>query len=551
MFDEHTTASLSGTSFVAEVEAWAQQQELWPEKGPILVGVSGGIDSMVLLHVLHALFADRNIRHEGRNDTGSQVIAAHVNYGLRPGADEDEALVRTVGAALTPPVPVNVLHADLSPSAGGKKTSIQEQAREVRYEFFAAQAEACRARVVAVGHHRQDQAETLLLRLFRGAGPEALSGMRPRRPLTKTSDTQLVRPLLQQNVKHVQRFAVKHEIPWREDPSNTSGPYARASLRTAILPSIEAEFPGATGRIAHAATLLREVTETTLRPERLKWQSRVVSEWQEEADGGTDWTPGEDLVESRLAQVLLGSDALKSAPQVWRERVILDGVCAVVPDAPQTTGMARSVADLLEAQTGRYIEIGSGIVWRERDGLRVLSSRLQPFEPVPLAPGGRAKTPEGTLSVRVTHAEDNPMDKLRTKDFAPNANKALLDADAMLKGMRGGNPRSVEGVCKGLASGWVVRRWRKGDRLQPLGMEGTKTVADMLTDAHVPPHIRERVLVVAGPTAIAWVVGFRINHRFRLKPSTRHVVELTKQASPTASDSTRLAPSDRENWAAT
>ncbi len=550
MVDEHTTASLSRTSFVAAVQAWAQQHGLWPEKGPILVGVSGGMDSMVLLHVLHTLFADRSVHHKGRNDTGSPVIAAHVNYGLRPGADDDEALVRTVGAALTPPVPVNVLHADLSRAGRGNKTSLQEMAREVRYEFFAAQAEACRTSVVAVGHHRQDQAETLLLRLFRGAGPEALSGMRPKRPLTRTSDTQLVRPLLQTSVKHIQRFAEKHEIPWREDPSNTSGPYARASLRTAILPSIEAEFPGATGRIAHAATLLREVAETTLRPERLKWQSRVVLAWQEE-DGGTDWTPGEDLAESRLAQVLLGSDSLKSAPQVWRERVILDGVCAVVPDAPQTTGMARSVADLLEAQTGRHVDIGSGIVWRERDGLRVLSSRAQPFEPVTLDPGGLAKTPEGTLSMRVFRAGDNAIDKLWTRDAAPNVNTVLLDADAMLKGTGGTPPDSVQAVCNSLASGWVVRRWREGDRFQPLGMEGTKTVADVLTDAHVPPHIRERVLVVTGPTAIAWVVGFRINHRFRLKPSTRHVVELTKQASSTTSDSTRLAPSDRENRAST
>lgn len=550
MSDDHTTACLSSTSFVAAVDAWAQQHELWPKQGPVLVGVSGGVDSMVLLHVVHALFAHKNVRRESGSETGPHVIAAHVNYGLRPGAEEDEALVRSTCAALTPRVPLAVLHANLHLADGGKNTSVQESARDARYKFFAAEAEACRARVVAVGHHRQDQAETLLLRLFRGAGPEALSGMHPKRPLTRTSDTQLIRPLLNLDVESIQTFAARHDIPWREDPSNTSGPYARASVRSAILPSIEAAFPGATGRIAHAATLLRGVTETTLRPERLKWQSRVVSAWRERKDDG-GWEAGQDLAASRLAQVLLDADVLKSAPPVWRERVILDGVRAVVPDAPQTTGMARSVADLLEAQTGRHVDIGSGIVWRERDGLRVLSSRSQPFEPVSLDPGSWAKTPDGAVAVRVFRPEGNAMDQLQPKESSPNPNTALLDAGAMLQGIGGTNPDSVEAVCKGLASGWVIRRWQEGDRFQPLGMEGTKTVADVLTDAHVPPHIRERVLVLAGPTGIAWIVGSRINHRFRLTPSTRHVVELTRQERPAAPDSTLSAFSDRENRAAT
>jgi tRNA(Ile)-lysidine synthase len=573
MPDENTPASLSGTSFVAAVDAWAREHDLWPARGPILVGVSGGVDSMVLLHVLHALVAS------GARWTGEPepLVVAHVNYGLRPGAGDDEALVRSVCAALTPPVPVEVLRADLSDGEAGERASLQERAREVRYAFFAEQAEAYGATAVAVGHHWQDQAETMLVRLFRGAGPEALAGMRPRRPLRPQRDISLIRPLLRTKKEKISRIATEHGIPWREDPSNTSGPYARAALRTAILPAIEAEFPGATGRVAHAATLLREVADTTLRPERLTWQARVVAEWQNRDDAGATWTPETDLALSRLTSILLGADALRDAPRVWRDRVILDALRAVAPDAPQTTGMARSVADLLDAQTGRRVDVGSGTVWRERTGLRVVSSPAPMGKPVPIRPGVPASTPEGTVTMQVLSpeegsaggggAEGTPMDLLRAEGRGSDPETALLDADAMIGGTKARRSDTSEGTSEGtsedaredaraavreaLASGWVVRRWREGDRIQPLGMEGTKTVADVMTDAQVPPHVRERVLVVAGPTGIAWMVGYRINHRFRLQPGTRHVVQLRREDGGVSPTSPPRASGSREHRAAT
>lgn len=534
MPDEHTPASLSGTAFVADVDAWARKHDLWPSRGPILVGVSGGIDSMVLLHALHAVFASV----PDASGEAARLVAAHVNYGLRPGADDDEALVRRVCAALTPPVPLMVRHVDLGrrrEEEAVEKTSLQAQARDVRYSFFAEQARTHGARAVAVGHHRQDQAETLLLRLFRGAGPEALAGMRPKRPLQRDQSVHLIRPLLQTQSDRIRRVAAEHKIPWRDDPSNTSGPYARASLRTAILPAIETEFPGATGRIAHAATLLREVTDTTLRPERLKRQAQVVAAWQNEDSGDGNWAPGSDLARSRLASVLLDADALRDAPRVWRERIILDALGAAAPDAPQTAGMAHAVAELINAQTGRHVDVGSGTVWRERTGLRVVSVETKMFDPVPIRPGTRASTPEGTVTMRVFSPDPDPMDLLRAEGNSVGPATVFLDADVLLRDVHAPVVESsgdeLETIRRALASGWVVRRWREGDRIQPLGMEGTKTVADVLTDAQVPPHVRPRVLVVAGPPGIAWIVGHRINHRFRLQPSTQHVVQFTWEKS--------------------
>lgn len=523
--------------FEEDVYDLGLDHRLWPDAGPILVGVSGGIDSMVLLHVLHRLFA-RGQAVSGGSSSASMprspdcvhpIVAAHVNYNLREGADGDEALVREVCASFSPPIPLDVHQAGIDVPSGHSQTSLQEQARDIRYAFFAERARVHGANVVAVGHHRQDQAETLLLRLFRGAGPEALAAMRPSRPLGRSTDTALVRPLLQFGQEKILAYAEETGVTWREDPTNTSGAYARTTLRTQVLPAIERAFPGATGQIAHAADLLGQVSEATLRPERLRWQSKIVKGWtrsqrdsetstgpathspQEEAPGDTD------LAQMSCSDVVLSASGLRQAPDVWRDRVILDALRATVPSAPQTTGMARAVAALLDGQTGKRVETGEGAVWRERGGLRVVSQLPSPFKRVPLSPGCPAQTPEGCITMRLIAPRRDPLSYAVRAD----SHASYLDADALLE-----TAGSCAEAQNDMSTGLRVRRWRAGDRIQPLGMLGTKTVADLLTDAKVPPHEREHVLVVTAGGSVVWVVGQRIDHRVRLKKTTEQIVEL-------------------------
>jgi len=459
------------TDLKYDVRAAAEQHDLWPETGPVVIGVSGGVDSMVLLHLLHDLLSGHH-----------RLIAVHVNYGLREGADEDEALVRKACQTYHPPVNLHVFDADMHDVPA--RASLQEAARNRRYRRFHEVAQNHAASTVCVAHHRDDQAETVLLRLFRGAGPTALAGMPWRRSLRSSSRVDLVRPLLGTSRTQIREYAERCGVSWREDPTNTDGPYARTTLRTEILPTIEAAFPGASGRIAHAADLLRRVSDATLMPERRRWTQQIV----EKGSGAS----------------LLREPAMRRAPDVWADRVTLDALRATIPDAPQTSAVAARVRGLLKARVGAHVELGSGIAWRERDGIRLLEERAVPVPPVKLTPDRPCATPYGTISMETTDiAAGCAEDWIRE-----GTGSATLDADR-------------------LETDLVVRSWQDGDRMQPLGMKGTKTVADVLTDAHVAPHQRARTLVVATPEHIAWIVGHRIDHRLRIRADTQRVARLT------------------------
>jgi tRNA(Ile)-lysidine synthase len=279
----------------------------------------------------------------------------------------------------------------------------------------------------------------------------------------------------------IEAYAAERGLEWREDPTNTTGEGARSLLRTEVLPKIETLFPGASERIAHTAALMRELVDATLGPER---RSRLDAAFEARDPGG--WLDGQ---------------ALRDMAPVWRRRVVLDALEAALPTAPRTDAVARRVTALLDAQVGRRVPLGEGIVWRERGGLRLVPERPGGVPPTPLPIGETVETARGTICVERV---DAPPDDLSAG--APPT--AYADADR-------------------LGSDLVVRSWADGDRIQPLGMDGTKSVADLLTDAQVPPHRREHVLVVTTPQHVAWVAGIRLDHRVRVRDETRHYAKLT------------------------
>ena len=184
-----------------------------PPTGPqpaehVLVGVSGGMDSIVLLHALHAL--------------GYPLQAAHVNYGLRgQDSDGDEALVRTVCEQWG--IPLEVLNAGEPAPVGA---SVQDWARQLRYSFFEDVAQHAGIAYVAVAHHQDDQAETLLLRLIRGSGVEGLAAMPASRPIRQGSPIQLIRPFLNTPRSALKAYAEANSLAWRTDGSNADLRYA-------------------------------------------------------------------------------------------------------------------------------------------------------------------------------------------------------------------------------------------------------------------------------------------------------------------------------------
>jgi tRNA(Ile)-lysidine synthase len=314
----------------------------------ILVACSGGVDSTVLLHGLHSL----------AGELGLELVLGHVHHGLR-GADADADLeaVRALGARVGAPV----LEDRLAPGAlrgsgpSRSRLTLQEAARCARYCALEAQAERAGAERIATGHNRDDQAETVLLRLLRGAGPEALGGIPERSP-----DGRIVRPLLGVGRSEILEHARASGLSWREDASNESRSYARNRLRHDWLPGLEEAFnPRLLRAVADLAEAVRRDGE---------W---IAASVESEAKR---WTKQE-------------GEALWISPAPWSE--LPEGLARrVVRHALRRAGagrdlsrphLLRTLAFLRSARPGTAIELPGGLALsRERAAFRLGPAACRP-----------------------------------------------------------------------------------------------------------------------------------------------------------------------------
>lgn len=223
-----------------ELLEWMERWEMLPPPGgTVLCAVSGGRDSMCLLHYLHAVAPQY----------GFTVAAGHFNHRMRPEADADEALVRRFCAArnisfYTDAVPVYE-------QARAWNLSVEETGRRLRYEFLSATADKIGAARIATAHHAGDNAETVLLNLLRGSGSEGLGGIPPVRG-------RFIRPLLQTPRREIEDYCAAHEIAFCDDSTNFDTHYARNRLRLELWPQLEQINSSVTAALGRTAALLRE-----------------------------------------------------------------------------------------------------------------------------------------------------------------------------------------------------------------------------------------------------------------------------------------------------
>lgn len=476
--------------FVDELKTWLERRGLLLHEARWVVGVSGGADSTVLLRAMTAL--------NQRDKLGWSIHAAHLNHGLRgEEADADADFVVRLAEELS--AAVHTERIDLAAHVAEHGGSIEEIARRRRYDFLERIALQTGSSCIAVAHHADDNAETILHRICRGTGLRGLRGIPAVRPVQPDSNVQLVRPLLDQRRAVIEQLCEANNWETRLDASNLTGEFTRGRIRNSILPALrEAINPN--------------VSEALL---RLAEQAGWLGTYLEDAAARTF----DSLVVSETPrEVVLNTHAFLSKQRIIQTEVIRRAISAVL-DRDQDLGFSHVemvLALAADRASGKELHLPGPVLVRKSYD-RLVFRPLEEAEPQPSLPvtpvvvncPGRTPLPSlrAELIAELCEFEAGQIEDLRKR---AHPNEEWLDYDRLRPPL-------------------VVRPRREGDRFRPLGAPGEKKVSEFFIDEKVDPHIRLRAGILCDQQGPVWVMPFRISERVKLRSTTRRVLRLRLQ----------------------
>ncbi len=432
------------------------------DEGKVIVAVSGGVDSVVLIDILSRILPKESL------------IIAHLDHGIRgEAARADARFVSELGDRLG--IQVISERADVPGVSKAAGLSLEEAGRRVRREFLERAAADAGAGRIAFGHTRDDLVETVIFHLVRGTGPTGLSGIRP-------VSLPYVRPLIEAPREEIVKYARERGLSWREDETNRDVRFTRNLIRHRVLPLLEELNPRAKEAIARVAALVREEAEAVdllLAP--------ILEDVLE--------NEGEDVVldRARLSALFPAVQGLVLRRGIESARGGLTGITKAHIDA------LRGLIASPRAHATLHLP---GIRVRMEQDRLVLGRKQRDapsFAPIGVGPG-RTDVPELGISLIL---ELRPWDQAEGLSTDPSSEVA--DADR---------------ICFPL----VLRTRRPGDRFQPLGMKREKKLKDFLIDERVPFYERGSLPLLCDQDGIIWVVGVRLSERVRITPETKNAL---------------------------
>lgn len=436
----------------------------------VLVAVSGGPDSVALLRVLQLL----------KPEFGLSLRVMHINHGLRgEESDREELFVARLAERLG--VPAESVRISLADLARAGRGSLQQAGREIRYQLLQQAAERWRCSRIGLGHHADDQAETILEHLLRGSGLEGLTGMPYRRG-------PIIRPLLDVTRREIEAFLQQQQLEFCVDSSNLKPVYRRNRLRLELIPLLQREYnPGLVAGLNRMAALLRD-------------EEQLLEELAGRAASGMGLVFDRERIKIPVAELLRQPIAL--------QRRILRGALRRLAGQPGGVYYDQ-IASLLELAnnpaSGRTAHLTGRLQGRREYQWLVLEHRRrgdrEGYWEHRLQIPGRTWLPEIGATIEAEIRETGRPEE-------GGGNRVILDLDRVSFPV-------------------FARQRRPGDRFSPLGVKGSQKVKKFLIDHKVPREARERVAVVGSGSDIYWLAGLRADARFAAGPATSRFLILT------------------------
>lgn len=478
--------------FTKKVREFAAAEELWKQGERILVGLSGGADSVALLLTLLSLKEEEKL----------SVYAFHVNHGLRGTAsDADEAFCKRLCERLN--VPLFVRRAEVGKISEDMGVGLEEAGRKVRYEFAEKIAEEQNCDRIAIAHQENDVAETFLFQLFRGSRTRGLSSIPAKRG-------KLIRPLLCCSREEIEAFLEEKNETYRVDESNLSEDYSRNKIRNRILTYVTTELnAAAVPHIAQAAEELRDVDEY-LRREAEKLAASAT----------------ETRTESGLSALEMPLLTLADCPRVLLKEVVYCLLTRISQQAKDITAThVAEVCDLCEKQSGRGVDLPYCVRVRKSFDRLIFERKREEIEPE----NGAKIKPDTVLEYRVWEKNE----ALRTVDVTIPGEYPLADGRGVLhfcifpyeKNEQIPKSDCIKWFDYGKIKGTLqIRTKMPGDRM---GMEeGSKSVKQILTERKIDVSLRDRLQMLADGERVLWIPGVRTCADYWVEDTTELILEV-------------------------
>lgn len=432
------------------IREYIADYQLFKENDKILIAVSGGVDSVVLLDMLCAIATNESFPFS--------LAIAHCNFQLRgQESEEDELFVRALAEKYK--CPFFCQKFDTQSIAEKNKSSIQIVARNLRYAWFEELLELHDFQYIATAHHQNDSIETVIYNLAKGTGIAGLHGILPK-------NGKIIRPLLGFSKKEILIYATENQLLWREDSSNATDKYSRNLIRHQLIPILQKINPNLEETFKDNILRISAV-ERIFKAQVQLFKKKVFS------------------IDSKNAEIYhLDIEGIRNESE---NLVKLD---EILKDFGFNFTQTKLIINSLEKEAGKLFLSNTHTLIKDRKTL-IIKRNID------------ATAPNlGLLTIEI-------FEKYTDFQISTEKNIAQLDYEKTGADLK-------------------LRLWENGDTFQPIGMKGkTKKISDFLNDLKIPLHLKPQVRVAVANKQIVWVVGYRIDERFKVTEKTKNIIALS------------------------